>query len=257
MGAGPLCLLEHCGVEATEIEPESAWRAEIKTSFELYGALAQRVHEAVVAGDFPVVLAGNCGAAVGTAAGIGCDDLASIWFDAHADYNSPDRTVSGFLDGMGMSILTGRCWHALASSVPRFRPLPPPLAMHVGARDYSPGEREAMLADGVPLVEAASLDRATLIAHLDEMRRTASRVLIHVDLDVVDPKFGRANHYAVDGGLSPEQILQVIELAAERFTIAGLDLASYDPSQDPDGRIAEIAASIVRTTARVAESRRH
>jgi arginase family enzyme len=74
-------------------------------------------------------------------------------------------------------------------------------------------------------------------------------VLVHVDLDVIDPAHGRANQYAAPGGLSPAEVLRVIELARQRFTLAALVVASYDPSVDEDGRVAEIGAEIVRAVA--------
>ena len=232
MGAGPLRIARELGVEVEEIHPASEWRAEIRTTFELYRALAARIREA---GDFPVVFSGNCGASIAVAAGIGTDDLAVLWFDAHGDYNTPETSPSGFLDGMCLGILTGRCWKTMAATIPNFAPVPPSRTIHLGSRDYSPGEREALLADGV-----------TMEPKFDAI--DAKRVLVHVDLDVIDTSFGRANPFAVGGGLSPDDVLNAIELASERFEIAALVLASYDPSCDEDGRIAAIAA---RITARV------
>jgi arginase len=249
MGAGPSRIAARLGVIGEEIEPASEWRAEIKTTFELYRNLADAVHEAVQLGDFPIVLSGNCGAAVGTAAGIGTTDLATLWFDAHGDYNTPDTTDTGYLDGMAMAVLTGRCWKGLAGAIPRFAPIPPTRVMHVGARDYSLGERDALLADRVWLIEPHTLTEPNVRPILDRMRTEASRILVHLDVDVIDPRFGRANQYAVDGGLSPDEILRVIELAAKRFTIAGLVIASYDPSGDPEGKIAEIAGRVVELIA--------
>jgi len=229
MGAGPSRLVRELGVEAEEIAPASEWRAEIRTAFELYRALAARV---AAANDFPVVLSGNCGSAIGTAAGIGTDRLALLWFDAHGDYNTPDTSDSGFLDGMCLSILTGRCFNNIAKTIPGFAPIPPSRTIHIGSRDYSPGEREALVADGVRMTpDFEGID--------------ADRILVHVDLDVIDPSFGRANQFAVGGGLSPDDVLRVIEDARQRFTLAGLVLASYDPSGDAEGRIAAIGARIV------------
>jgi arginase len=245
MGAGPSRILETLGVQAEEIAPASEWRAEIKTTFELYRALADAVHEAVQLGDFPIVLSGNCGAANGAAAGIGTAGLAILWFDAHGDYNTPDTTDTGYLDGMALAMLTGRCWKSLTASIPRFAPVSPSRVMHAGARDYSPGERDALLDDRVWLVEPLNLRETVVGPMLDAMRTQASRILIHLDADVLDPRFGRANHFAVDGGLSPDEILRVIELASKRFTIAGLVVASYDPSGDPEGRVAAIARQVI------------
>jgi arginase len=247
MGAGPSRIAAALDIAYEEIEPQSDVRAEIRTTFELYRNLADRVFEATSMGDLPVVFSGHCGAAVGTAAGVGTDDLAVVWFDAHGDYNTPDTTDTGYLDGMAMAVLSGRCWKGLASSIPRFRPVPTSRLLHVGARDYSPGERDALLDDGVWLAEPPSLRETNVGPMLDAMRREASRVLVHVDLDVIDPRFGRANHYAVDGGLSPDDVLRVIEFALQRFPLAGLVLASYDPAGDPEGKIAEIGARIVRS----------
>jgi arginase len=246
MGNGPARIAAVLGVGPDEIRTQREFRTEATTSFELYGRLADEVQAAVAMGDFPVAFGGNCGTAIGVAAGVGCDDLAVIWLDAHGDYNTPDTTETGFLDGMSMSILGGRSWRRLRAGIPRFSPIPPQRLMHVGARDFSPDEREALLYDGVWVVEPLNLRETTVQPMLDAMRRQASRVLIHIDLDVVDPRFGRANPYAVDGGLSPEDILRVIDLAAQRFAVAGLVLASYDPSCDPEGAIAEIGARIVR-----------
>ncbi|HEV3486567.1 MAG TPA: hypothetical protein VG106_14245, partial [Vicinamibacterales bacterium] len=62
MGAGPLRLAQLLRVDAEEIAPKSEWRAEIKTTFELYAALAARI---AASNELPVVLGGNCGVAVG------------------------------------------------------------------------------------------------------------------------------------------------------------------------------------------------
>jgi arginase len=233
MGAGPFRLARELGVEAEEIEPASAFRREITTAFELYRALATRVREA---NDFPVVLSGNCGSAIGAAAGVGTERLAVLWFDAHGDYNTPDTSDSGFLDGMCLSILTGRAFKSIAATIPGFAPVPASRTIHIGSRDYSPGEREALVADGVRMTpDFDGID--------------ADRILVHVDLDVIDPRFGRANQFAVGGGLSADDVLRVIDQARERFTIAGLVLASYDPSCDPEGSIAAIGARIARHVA--------
>jgi len=246
MGNGPARIAAELDVTSDEIVSAREFRTEATTAFELYRKLADAVHEAASMSDFPVVLSGNCGAAVGAAAGVGCDDLAVVWFDAHGDYNTPDTTDSGFLDGMAISILGGRAWKKLAFGIPRFSPIGPTRVMHVGARAYSPDEREALLYDGVWLVEPLSLRETTINPMLDAMKSQATRVLVHVDLDVLDPRFGRANGYAVDGGLSPDDILRVIDLAAQRFRVAALVLASYDPSCDPSGSVAAIGARIVR-----------
>jgi arginase len=247
MGAGPLRLVEELGVDAQSIETDMNMPREITTAFELYRKLAEAVHECAAVGDFPVVFSGNCGAVNGLAAGLGMEKLAVLWFDAHGEYMTPDTTVSGFLDGMGLSILTGRCFKRMAATIPWFTPLPPSRTMLAGSRDYSPGEREELFSDGIPVVEPANLNEPGIDRWFAAM--DADRLVVHVDLDVLDPKHGRANEFAAEGGLSPEQILRIIAIARRRFEIVGLELASYDPACDEDGRVARIGAELVRATA--------
>ena len=228
MGAGPVYLAQLLGMPHEEITPASPFPQEIKTSFELYRALAARV---AASDDFPVILSGHCGASIGAAAGLRADAI--LWFDAHGDYNTPETTPSGYLDGMCLAVATGRCWHNLAQTIPGFTPMDPRRVIHVGARDWSPGEFEALLADGVRIGP-------------DFDGLAAQRMLLHVDVDVIDSRYGRANHYACEGGLSPDEVLRIIGDARARFPIAGLVIASYDPSCDTDGRIAEAAVRFVR-----------
>ncbi|HMG97250.1 MAG TPA: arginase family protein, partial [Gemmatimonadaceae bacterium] len=125
MGAGPERLLD-AGLERvlrgnghtvhTRIAELTAdWQAEIQTSFELMRMLSAAVREARESGRFPIVLAGNCNTAVGTLAGLGAQSTGVAWFDAHGDFNTPETTRSGFLDGTAVAMITGRCWTQLAA----------------------------------------------------------------------------------------------------------------------------------------------
>ena len=82
---------------------------------------------------FPVVLAGNCCASVGVAAGLCAaaeeagqadkNSLRCVWFDAHDDYNISDTVVSGYFDSQGIAMMARECWKALMETVPGFRPV--------------------------------------------------------------------------------------------------------------------------------------
>ena len=232
-------LAQLLGIDAEEIRPAAPFPQEIRTSFELYRALAARLAEI---DDFPVILSGHCGASIGAMAGLSADSM--LWFDAHGDYNTPDTTDTGYLDGMCLAVATGRCWHNLARTIPGFTPIDPRQVVHVGARDWSPGEQEALIADGVHVVDTRGAADPAVVWPAPRM---PERMLIHVDVDVIDSRYGRANAYACEGGPSPDDVLRVIESAREQFPIAGLVIASYDPACDEDGRIAEAAVKFVRS----------
>jgi len=56
-----------------------------------------------------------------------------IWFDAHADFNTPETSPSGFLDGMALAILTGQCWLRLAERLEAFTRMPEQNIIQIGA----------------------------------------------------------------------------------------------------------------------------
>jgi arginase len=196
----------------------------------------------VTRGGFPLVLAGNCGSALGTVSGVRAatpndtSDIGVIWLDAHADFNTPETTTSGFLDGMALSALTGRCWRTLASSIPGFRPVADADVVLVGARDIDDAESRELAASRVTRVAASRLESdgasAALEPALSELARHVSRVYLHIDLDVHDPTEAQANQYAVPGGLSAATVRDLVRVVASRFTIVAAALTAYDPTFD-------------------------
>ncbi len=247
MGAGPLRLRDLFD-DVEEIDVPGEWRAEIRTSFVLYGLLAARVRDAAHECAMPIVLSGNCGACAGTVAGLGTEGLGVIWLDAHGDLMTPDTTTSGFLDGMALSIVTGQCWRALTQSVIGLDPIPPQRAIHIGGRDWSEGEIDSGRASGVAIVEAAAFrkdhDRAIESA-IETLARTCDRVVFHVDLDVIDRSFGAANQYASPGGLSPRDVIAIVGTVQRCMDIAAVNFASYDPSFDAEGGIVRAVTDIM------------
>jgi arginase len=238
------------------VESRDRFPIEIKTSFELYRGVAERVAAASKIRSLPVVLSGNCGAATGAAAGVGTERLALLWFDAHGDYMTPSTTASGFLDGMAISVAAGRCWERLAFSIPGFAPIDPALVVHAGARDWDPGERERLEEDGGTVVDPAALRAGGIGAAFDRLTSMADRLLVHVDLDVLDPEVTVANPYPAPGGLTVEEIIGAIDEASARLPIAAIVLASFDPSADESDRGTEAAMRIVAGGVEIAQTAR-
>ncbi|HEX6049474.1 MAG TPA: arginase family protein [Gemmatimonadaceae bacterium] len=270
MGRGPLHLSEHGAagrlraaghdVVETAVEVPASFPTEVGTSFALHRALSDSVRTAVAGGAFPLVLAGNCGSALGTVSGVRAgtpndsSDVGVVWLDAHADFNTPETTTSGFLDGQMLSALTGGCWHALASSIPGFRPVRDAHAVLVGARDLDAAEVTALAASGVTWVRSADVRAAGVQAALDAALATlaqrVSRVYLHIDLDVHDPAEAQANQYAAPDGLSAAAVREVVSLVARHVPIVAAALTAYDPTYDPESRMLEAGLRLIDHIAR-------
>jgi arginase len=259
MGAGPERLLAR-GLEQSlrakghdvlsrVIELPDGWHAEIESAFSLMRPLAEAVRQARATGRFPLILAGNCNTAVGAVAGLG-GRTGVLWFDAHGDFNTPETTVGGFLDGMSLAILTGRCWRELAKGVPGFEPVPEHRVHLLGARDLDPLEQEALAASAVTVTAPADV-RPAVIAAARGLSGEVDGVYLHLDLDVLDPSVGRVNQYAAPGGLSLAQLERAVAAIGEALPISAATLSAYDPSFDEDGRV---CAAALRLAGNILES---
>jgi arginase len=230
-----------CQVNVRWIESRAALPTENGTTFELIHNLAEAVRLSVSRGALPILLAGNCNSSVGAVAGIGPRQLGLVWFDAHGDFNTPETTESGFLDGMGLAMATGRCWKRVLSTVPGFAPLPEPHVLHVGARDLDIEEERMLRASDVALVTPGDLGAADIEVAIEtallELRKRVSRIYLHIDMDVLDLGEVMPNHLAVPGGLSVWTVEASIRMARELFDVCGCCLASFDPAYDVDDRV--------------------
>jgi len=233
------------------VEARSPFRAEIKTAFELYRTLAERVRAACEGGAFPLVLSGNCNSSLGTVAGVGADGLGVVWFDAHGDFNTPETTESGFLDGMGLATAAGLCWKKMAASIPNFRPVAGDRLLHVGGRDFYPEERALFEQAGGTIV-GAELIRQTGVAEalgpaLEALGARAARVYLHFDLDVLDPASAPANEFAAPDGLDVGQVREAVRMIGERFNVCAGAVASYDPGCDKGDEVLGAGVAIIKS----------
>ena len=244
MGAGPLALedgamaaLRPGRVERLALREPFA--NEVGACFGLNRQVADAVAQARSRGAVPVVLTGNCHTQQAVVAGLGADDLGLVWLDAHADFHTPETTESGFFDGQALAMTVGDCWTALCATVPGFAPLPAERVVLAGARALEPAEQRRVDASGMVQVAAAE------VAGLEAALPDAARVSLHLDLDVLDPSFGRANRYAEGPGLSPAELLEAVRTVAAAREVAAVTLSAYDPAFDPAGGVRDAALAVL------------
>jgi arginase len=258
MGAGPEQLLraglddalarDGHDVDTTIVEAPDSWRAEIATTFTLAAEVAKRARQARERGRFPFLLTGNCMMTLGVVAALRAP-TSVVWLDAHGDFNTPETTVGGFIDGMSLATMTGRCWTQLASAIPGFRPVDEEKVVLAGARDLDRLEAQALDSARISRVEAASIS-GKLVTAAKTRSSGAAETHLHVDLDVLDISEGRVNKFAVDGGVSRGHLLGALEATVQQVPIASAALSAYDPAFDADGRVARIAIEVVASIVR-------
>lgn len=263
MGAGPqywvdnglLETLQSCGHDSRVkvIESHSPFQMEAVTSYELYSKLAAAIQQDCTDGQFPLVLSGNCGASLGTINGLhglSEEPLGVVWFDAHGDFNTPDTSPTGYLDGMCLATAAGLSWKLMARAIPGFRPLKIEHIIHAGGRDFDPEEACLMKEKGVTTIEAQQLHEkgacGALELALNALRSRVKDIYLHFDVDVLEPDITPGNHYAVPGGLHPAQLREAFAMLRERFIIRGMGIGSFDPSYDVEGKTLRAVKDLVK-----------
>jgi arginase len=242
---GHLERLGHVVTAVHVVEDDPAQHpAEIRTAFELARRLAHAVRSARAVDHFPLVLSGNCNAAIGTLSGLSPGRCATFWFDAHGDLNTPETTTTGFLDGMGLATAMGLCWRDLVATVPGFQPVPPQITFLLGARDLDPEEAAWLGESPVTAVSAEQLP-AGLALLLKRVPMADTAGYLHLDLDVLDPAVGRANYLPVPNGLSLDQLTDAIAAIRDRIPVAAATVASYSPEEDQDQGICRAAFAAI------------
>jgi arginase len=261
MGAGPEHLISVGLVDTLQsdghdvavdtVEAAAGWHPETRATFDLIAGVERASRAAHAMGRFPVILSGNCLMSVGAIAA-SADVRSLVWLDAHADFNTPETTQSGFLDGMALAIATGRCWQGLVREVNGFTSIADERVILAGARDLDSPERQALAASTITRLESAAIE--SRLASETVRVATDTGAHVHLDLDVLDISEGRANQFATGGGITGRQLLTALAAVARTGRVRSLTVAAYDPRYDADGRIARIAVRAIVDTLRGASS---
>jgi arginase len=205
-------------------------------------ASAHQVLGEVEANGVPVIVGGDCASSLpGLEAAVrlhGADRVAVLWFDAHPDLQHPSTSPSGAASGMTLRHALGDGAPDLASAAP----IDPALLTLVGTRAIDPDEDDELERLGVQVMDpvaiasatdlAASPDPAALASSISDRLAGsgATRVYVHVDLDVLDPAEFAAVHEPVPFGLTIAQLTSAIRAAVTSLPLAGAAICEFAPA---------------------------
>jgi arginase len=258
MGQGPGCIVKtgvadrlrqmgHDVHQQTVTVPLDGSLTDTQLTFQLNGILSRIVAQSAKDGFFPVVLAGNCITAVGTLSGLGSRWTNVLWLDAHGDFNTPETTQSGYLDGMALSVVCGKCWRKLAANDPQYQPIPENNIFLIGTRDLDPAELEILCRSQISITTSEKLRNTD--CRIPDLENIPARDLyIHFDADVIDASVGTASHFASTGGLFPDEVRSLFAWACRTHRVKALAITAYNPDFDKDGNIERVLTETLIAT---------
>lgn len=206
---------------------------------------------------FPVILGGDHSIAMGTFSGLAKHykddgkDLGLIWFDAHADMNTPETSPSGNLHGMPLSTLLGQGSPDLVNLLGFAPKLNPKYCAHVGARDLDAGEkrwiRELGLADH--FFTMREIDERGMRECVNDAIAIASGASggygVTFDVDVIDPRFAPGSGTLVRGGITYREAHLALEMIAEQGEMRSFEIVEVNPILDQGNLTAELAIELI------------
>lgn len=203
---------------------------------------ARLVTAARQAGCGALVLAGDDTAAIGvvsglqTAAGAGAS-IGIIWLDAHGDFNTPETSYSGILAGMPLAILAGLAGPLWREAAGLTSPIATDRLVLAGTRDLDEKEAELLRSTNVRVVPVSQVREGAPFSEVVRyLAGRSSQLYLHVDLDVLDPRFVPSASTPAADGLTVDELAQAMSSVLDTGKVAATTLASLNPGAGARGQ---------------------
>jgi arginase/N-omega-hydroxy-L-arginine amidinohydrolase len=182
----------------------------------------------------PLIFANRCGASLATIAAAlrYRPETKVVWCDAHADFNSPQSTSTGYLGGMVLTALCGLWESGLGAG------LRPEQIVLVGQRSIDREEQALIDLHGVKIIKArdGTIDPTELVEAVG-----GAPVWFHIDTDVIDPLYLPAE-YQVDLGLHPMAVRAMLTVLAQTSELVGFEMTEFEQPQNAELRTRALAS---------------
>ncbi|MFB9952876.1 arginase family protein [Rhizobium puerariae] len=156
------------------------------------------------------------------------DDVAIVWIDAHPDLNLPGEGHRGY-HAMALAATMGRGDTGMMQLLPAKVDASKVLIVGLRAWEKEGGTPQRQNDFGVKSLSPAevALDSSAV---LEWLRKTgASKVLVHFDLDVIDPSDMIAAVGVEPNGMKVDEVVRLINDLAEHSDLVGLTVAEHMP----------------------------
>ncbi len=207
--------------------------------------------------EFPIILGGDHAIAIPTFSAIANHykqkgtEIGLIWFDAHADINTPDTSPSGNIHGMPLATILGHGNAELVNLCDYAPKLNPKYFAHVGARDVDPGERSQIEKLGLRdnFFTMSDIDKRGMAECVREAVSIASQApggyAVTFDIDGIDPNFAPGSGTLVRGGMTYREAHLALEIIAEHGGMRSFEIVEVNPLLDQSNITVELACELI------------
>jgi len=213
---------------------------------------------------FAIVLGGDCSILIGIMSALkGSGKTGLVFIDAHADFYSPETSVTGEVADMDLAIVSGR-GPAVLTDINQSRPYVADInqsrpyvddenIIHIGQRDedeasayQSPDIRKTKI-NCIPATEVTkqgAFNIATIVSEKINGSLT-DHCWVHFDTDVLDDEINPAVDYRLPGGLKIDEVQTIIKAALSTGRCRGISVTIFNPLLDKDGTVCNKLVSCI------------
>jgi arginase len=206
-------------------------------------------------GRTPLVLGGDHSIAIGTVSGVSeCfrrsgKKIGLIWFDAHADFNTPEISPSGNVHGMPMAAIMGYGPPELARIFGFSPKILPEHAVQIGIREVDQQERELVKKSGIRVFTMKEIDRRGIGAVMDEalsiVNRDTDGFAVTLDADFLDPYESPGVATPVRGGADYREAHLAMEMIADTKKMLSFEITEINPILDVQNKTAHFGMELI------------
>lgn len=223
-------------------------------------AVREATGAALAKGQFPLLLGGDHSLAIGSIAAVAqhCArqgrPLFVLWFDAHADFNTPQSSPSGCVYGMPVAIISGE-GHPSLLALGHGRPIVDIARIAlIGVRSVDPLEVPRVAGRGLRVFTMDEIRRQGMAKLVKQALAEAVRVGAHVhvsfDLDVLDPEEAPGVGLPEADGTNFAETTAALSAVLQTGLVGSFDLMEHSPTADPSGqttqRVIEMMTVVLR-----------
>lgn len=193
---------------------------------------------------FPLILGGDHSISIATIAGISSfyKNLGVIWFDAHADVNTPETSISGSIYGMPLAVNLGYgypLFRKVGYDAPKVKS---ENVVLVGTRELDPGEYEFLKDHGIKVYSMNDIFRMGIEQVITEvlyhLGKKCDGVHLSFDMDVLDPFYAPGVRTPCKKGITLSDTILAMQTMARSRLITSVEFVEVNPNLDIDHRTA-------------------
>jgi arginase len=203
----------------------------------------------------PLVLGGDHSIAVGTMSGMSeafrrrNRTLGLLWFDAHADMNTPETSPSGNVHGMPMASILGHGPRELTHIFDFAPKMRPEHTVQIGIREVDKQEREFVKRSGVRVFTMKEIDRRGIGNVMDEALSIVTKgtdgFSVTLDADFLDPYESPGVATPVRGGADYREAHLAMEMIADTKKMQSFEITEINPILDVHNKTAHFGMELI------------